>query len=285
MSAFASHFPLIQEELHRFQGNEETENLEISDNIARLFDYSSTSFPASAPPRPDLCRLLIEHTCSQLATYTRGRNITQRANERNQTVLRVVVSVLDTYSHSNGNLEPIKDSVSDLLQCWYSAAVKSGEIPLPLNMVLQMHNLRSAVNVIRLLLDGSPQEIDAVNAPSGTSGERPLHHLMKSDIPLTHKKLIVQLLIDKGVHIDAVDKNGKDATHAIFPLSLKSPLHIDINHIHDMICLITHDYPLPLSCLAAKAVITNGLHYKRMLLPPRLKQIISYHDPHASLSV
>ena len=229
--------------------------------------------------------MLIEHTCLHLATYKKARHVTDRANERNQAVLRVVVSVLDAYSHNNGKLETIKDSVSDLLEFWYFAAVKSGRIPLPLNMAFQMHNLRSTVNVVRLLLDCSPHELDIVNAPSGINGQRPLHHLMKSDIPLNYKKLIVQLLIDKGVHIDGVDKNGKDATHAFFPLSLKSPHHNDINSIHDIICMLTHDYPPPLCCLAAKAVICNDLDYHHMLLPPRLKQIISYHDPNASLLV
>lgn len=279
MSAFLRDFPLIQQELDRVQEDERTETPKLSDGIARLLDCSSASSAAPAPPRPEFCRLLIRYTCSQLAGNRKVRRNTEKTNQKNHGVLRLVVFVLDMYLHSNGNVDHVKESVSDLLESWCFAAVKTKGPPFPLSIVLQMPSLRSRVNVIRVLLDCSPLELDIINRPSGPNRERPLHHLVKSDLPLTEKKLLVHLLVDRGVHIDAVDKNGKDATQAFFPLSLKSPLHDDINHIHDMVCLLTHDNPPPLCCLAAKAVISGTLPYRHMLLPPRLKQIISYHDP------
>ena len=283
MSAIDCHFPLNPEEVtHSIEG-EDTEGRDDRDTITRLVEYSSASFSSSAPPRLDFCRLLIEHTCSQLTTYAEVGYVTEGNDERHLAVLRVMVIVLDKYSHSHGNVEPIKEYVSHLLKCWHWAAVKSKTVPLPLNMVLYAQNLRSTLNLVRLLLDCTPQEIDLLNTPSALSGHRPLHHLMKSDMPLVDKKRIAQLMVDKGAHIDAVDRNGKDATHAFFPLSLKSPVHVDINHIHDLVCLITHEHPPPLCCLAAKSVISNDVDYHQMLLPPRLKQIISYHDPDASL--
>ena len=108
------------------------------------------------------------------------------------------------------------------------------------------------------------------------NGKRPLHvaatmapmsrpvckHTSGEDID------VVSMLVDNGAHLDAIDSEGKTA-YEICP-------YPSVQQI------IVPPSPLPLICLASRAVVAGGIPYQTLKCLPRL--IISFimiHDPNA----
>ena len=93
--------------------------------------------------------------------------------------------------------------------------------------------------------------------------KRPLHILVEhKEIPVE----VITLLLSYGAHIDAVDACGKT------PLDYcprDSPVQ----------SLLLSNGPLPLSCFAARTIVSEHISYKSILLPQQIVKLIELHDP------
>ena len=106
---------------------------------------------------------------------------------------------------------------------------------------------------------------DAIIHPDGTDkGRRPLH--IAANLNLTDGVVLTNTLILHGAHIDAVDVNGKT------PLD-----YCDRNSPVYSFLLSTG--PLPLSCHAARTIISENIPYQLIDLPKHIIQFIQLHDP------
>ena len=106
---------------------------------------------------------------------------------------------------------------------------------------------------------------DAILHPDGTDkGRRPLH--IAANLNLTDGVVFTNTLILHGAHIDAVDVNGKT------PLDYcdrDSPIY----------SFLLSTGPLPLSCQAARMIISENIPYQLIDLPKHIIQFIQLHDP------
>ena len=106
---------------------------------------------------------------------------------------------------------------------------------------------------------------DAILHPDGTDkGRRPLH--IAANLNLTDGVAITNTLILHGAHIDAVDVNGKT------PLDYcdrDSPVY----------SFLLSTGPLPLSCHAARTIVSENIPYQLIDLPKHIIQFIQLHDP------
>ena len=107
---------------------------------------------------------------------------------------------------------------------------------------------------------------DAILHPDGKDkGRRPLH--IAANLNLTDGVAITNTLILHGAHIDAVDVNGKT------PLDYcdrDSPVYS---------FLLSTGRPLPLSCHAARTIVSENIPYQLIDLPKHIIQFIQLHDP------
>ena len=112
-----------------------------------------------------------------------------------------------------------------------------------------------------LLYWGAHQVIDTPHV--NDKCKRPLHILVRhKEIPVE----VISLLLSYGAHIDAVDAFGKT------PLDYcpsDSPIK----------SLLSSNGPLPLSCYAARTIVSEGIHYNTIFLPQHIVKIIEIHDP------
>ena len=111
-----------------------------------------------------------------------------------------------------------------------------------------------------LLLWGAHQVIDSpcVNE----RGRRPLHCLAQQKTCSVHD---MSLLLSYGAHIDAVDAHGKTPLDFC---SSKSP-------VKAFLC----SRPLPLSCYAARTIVSEGIPYQFIDIPKHIVKHIELHDP------
>ena len=100
---------------------------------------------------------------------------------------------------------------------------------------------------ITLLLENGGNRL--INEP-GYKGLSPLAQAIETD-----SNLVASTLLKHGAHIDRVDANGDTS--------------VDARLI---------DLPLPLACLASRAVIRESIPYKKIDIAPRLKTLIAHHD-------
>ena len=115
----------------------------------------------------------------------------------------------------------------------------------------------------------------AINAMD-CNGRRPLH-VAAAMAPKSHpvckhtsiKEIdIVSLLVDNGAHLDAVNSEGKTAYDTCSDPSVQQ--------------ITAPSIPLPLTCLASRAVVSCGISYKRLTcLPLHIINFIMLHDPNA----
>ena len=106
---------------------------------------------------------------------------------------------------------------------------------------------------------------DAILHPDGDDeGRRPLH--IAANLNLTDGVALTNTLILHGAHIDAVDVNGKT------PLDYcdrDSPIY----------SFLLSTGPLPLSCHAARTIVSENIPYQLIDLPKHIIQFIQLHDP------
>lgn len=101
---------------------------------------------------------------------------------------------------------------------------------------------------------------------SGPLGNYPLHVAVLNGRCNTK---LIQLLLDNGAHVDAVDSRGKTVVELIGHIDPKTK------------AVITEQfYPLPLFCITAVAVTTYKLPYQDLDLPKHIKRFIGLHDFH-----
>ena len=121
---------------------------------------------------------------------------------------------------------------------------------------------RVRVHFLEALLFWGAQEV--INTPDVTNyGKRPLHILVEpKEMPVE----VISVLLSNAAHVDAVDELAK------MPLdycSHDSPIH----------SLLLSTVPLPLSCYAARTIVSEGITYKCVDLPKHLVPVIELHDP------
>ena len=105
-----------------------------------------------------------------------------------------------------------------------------------------------------------------------SNGQRPLHLLFVGTNPDSD---LLKVLMDNGVHIDAVNSSQKRAIGVFHDCQRPSSFP-------DIEPLLTPPTPLPLTCLAARTVVTSQVPYQQMQsVPPRVKRLASLHDPNA----
>ena len=101
---------------------------------------------------------------------------------------------------------------------------------------------------------------EVINSPDITdSGKRPLHNLVKAPPE------VVSVLLSYGAHIDAVDACGKTP---IDYCSSDSPI----------LSLLLSTCPFPLSCQAARTIVSEDIPYKSIDLPKHIVKLIELHD-------
>ena len=116
---------------------------------------------------------------------------------------------------------------------------------------------------VRMLVKGFKIDVNVQNVRR----ETPLHLLSKKIQSLVQNKLpsddimgVAELLINNGAHMDAVDVNGQEASHAF---SRKFP---------------QWSFNFKLSCLAARAIVKHGVRSDRKL-PATIVSLIQSHKP------
>ena len=103
-------------------------------------------------------------------------------------------------------------------------------------------------------------------------GQRPLHLLFVGTNP---DSVLLKLLLDNGVHIDAVNSSQKKAIGVFRE-------HQRPSSLPNVEPLLVPPSPLSLACLAARTVVATGVPYQHMQnVPPRVKRLASLHDPGA----
>ena len=118
----------------------------------------------------------------------------------------------------------------------------------------------------------------AINAMD-YSGDRPLHeainqsgeHVRTKCIHKTGAKRIhfISLLVNNGAHLDAVNSYGRtaDQTYWLSP---------------EIKAIVAPPKPLPLTCLASRAVVAGGIPYNDLTcIPSHMKAFVALHDRNA----
>ena len=114
---------------------------------------------------------------------------------------------------------------------------------------------------VELLLSwGAYQVIDSPYISK--MGKRPLHCFVERKESSVDE---ISLLLSHGAHVDAVDALGKT------PLDYCS----SDNPIHALLLAIR---PLPLSCYAARTIVSERISYKSLNLPKHIVKLIQLHD-------
>ena len=112
------------------------------------------------------------------------------------------------------------------------------------------------INYIRCLVDhGAHKLIDHPNS----EGQRFLHLNCK------YAAEIVPILLEYSPHLDAIDADGKTASDLCTSDELRS---------------LFPSTPHPLTCQAAKVVVSENIPYQELDLPAHMKSLISLHDCH-----
>lgn len=119
-----------------------------------------------------------------------------------------------------------------------------------------------ALFVEALILCGAHE---VINSPDVTDcGKRPLHILVKAPVE------VVSVLLSYGAHVDAVDRHDKTP---IDYCSSDSPI----------LSLLLSSCPFPLSCQAARTIVSEDIPYKSIDLPKHIVKVIELHD-HKSIT-
>lgn len=102
-----------------------------------------------------------------------------------------------------------------------------------------------------------------INTPN-SFGNYPVHTAVTVNHSVTE---VIQLLLNHGAHIDAVNNQSMSSLQLVAQSDRK--------------CFdaLKEYYPLPLYCLAAKAIVTCKVPYQIIDLPKHIKKLIQYHDP------
>ena len=112
----------------------------------------------------------------------------------------------------------------------------------------------------------------AINHPAGAEGNRPLHLAVQgSTLPkplLSQSTTLISTLLAHGAHPDAVNKAGKTAMEVCHPSIA--------NHVQHLLVPLP---PAPLACLACHKIVAEVSYEKVALIPPRIRTLISFHDP------
>ena len=119
-----------------------------------------------------------------------------------------------------------------------------------------------SADVVRTMLEcGGDCYIDSLDK----HGKRPLHVAVQSG-----KLELVSLLLEFGAHLDAVNREGSTAAEVVG------------HKITDSIQQIFSDFlPLPLTCLASRAIVGAKISYKTLDLPLHIINYIKLHDRYA----
>lgn len=105
-----------------------------------------------------------------------------------------------------------------------------------------------------------------------SNGQRPLHLLFVGN---NVDSDLLKLLLDNGVHIDAVNSSQKGAIGVFRDHQRPS----SFPHVEP---LLAPPVPPSLTCLAARTVVATEVPYQIMNnVPPRVKRLASLHDPNA----
>lgn len=95
---------------------------------------------------------------------------------------------------------------------------------------------------------------DAAIDVSDAKRQRPIHLAAKLGHPM-----IITRFLEHNAHFDAVNAEGK-ACYDINPKVVK------------------HQNPLPLMCQASRKIVAEGIPYRMLDLPQRIKEFINFHD-------
>ena len=117
----------------------------------------------------------------------------------------------------------------------------------------------------------------AINAMD-VYGYRPLHAAIYQSIEHVRTKCIhktgvkrirfISLLVKNGAHLDAVDFNGR-APYQMYYLNLNPKIK----------AIVTPPKPLPLTCIASRAIVAGGIPYNELTyIPSRVKAFVALHD-------
>ena len=105
---------------------------------------------------------------------------------------------------------------------------------------------------------------EAINSPEVANGDRPLHLAVRKN---DRADSLLTTLLSYGAHHDAVNREGKTAYELCRSKATDT-----------ITALLSPSVPLPLACQASYRVLADGIPYKELSIPPRLKAFIRLHD-------
>ena len=139
-----------------------------------------------------------------------------------------------------------------------------------LNLLSESSNFTSNKNLpysvyiefVKLYLASGGSE--TINTPDSKDGMRPLHYVAKhkDDVLVTD---LLSALLSNGAHLDAVDGQGKTA----------------LDHCSSgssAFTLLKSMEPFPLSCIAARKIVSDEFPYNSLDLPKHIIKFIKLHD-------
>lgn len=117
--------------------------------------------------------------------------------------------------------------------------------------------------LLRAVLHWGADEV--INVPD-VNGSRPIHHAVLSANQYEGAGVheLISSLVSGGVHLDAVDSQGRTA--------------LDLCKSDVVKVVLFSSGPMPLACQAASAIIREGIPYESVGLPLHIIKLIRLHD-------